>query len=774
MYNSLRGLGLQAFYSHHRGEPLRPALDAAADKSYHYLDSPAMRTKLVTELAPQHHRVQLYLANIHCAACVWLLEKLPAVLTGVLYTRVHFTRAEITVDFDPAQVKVSAIAQLLSAVGYPPVPVDKGEVSRQEQALERRMLWRIGIAGFCAANSMLLAVSLFQSFFTGIESPYGHFLRWLSVLIATPAVFYCALPFYQTALSSLALGSLHIDLPISLAILATYGAGLASTWNGGEYVYFDSVTALIFLLLVGRFLQRKAVARAANIAKRSWEFLESTARRVTAHGVEECALDDLHIGDRVEVRPHERVPADGSIESGRSSLDCSIMSGESIPVAAIPGSSVTAGTLNLESTLIIRVAAVGDATRIGKIFKLVRAHHSERTAIENEANRLSIWFVAGVLMLALCAYVAWQWIDPARAFDVTVALLIVTCPCALGLAVPAAITVALGQAARAGILVKRPDALERLARIEHFYFDKTGTLTTGELQVVERHGMTALAWGLAKGLAQITHTHPASAAILRVPNVKAAASSLADPVHHAGRGMSARLADGAIVLMGSSRWMQEQSVILTPEQTAVLNSWEMRGLSPLILAFNGSALGLLALADTVRPDAERILSALQADGLSTFILSGDHPAVVSEVARLCQVPDAAARGALYPEDKAEILRSDAAKKAMVGDGVNDALAMRAADLAIGLRGQIESTMEVADIFIVEGGIAGFERARAGAKKTLRTIHRNLALSVTYNLIGATAALCGLVNPLVAALLMPASSLTVILSSIYSHSFDRKG
>jgi Cu2+-exporting ATPase len=775
VYHSLQGLGLAQFYALRNPEDRgRAAEDLVAERSYQHFDTPEFSAKYVHTLPQGQARVVFYLPGIHCAGCIWLLEKLPQFAAGVTQSLVHFGRNELALCYDPQSIKLSSIATLLNSLGYAPIPAGDLAAREHERRQDRKALLRIGVAGVCMMNTMMLAVSLFQGLFTGMEEPFASLFRWLSALIAAPAVFYAAWPFYQSALRSLLLGALHIDLPISIAIVGAYAAGVLNTLAGREYVYFDSITTLIFLLLVARWIQQKAVRQARSSARTSWEFLPATALLVKEETTEKCsvkcAVTELPAQALIEVPAGEIISADGIIESGSSSIDSALLTGESLPQAVAEGTAVFAGTLNLDSRLLVRVQSAGAATRVAKILAEVEASQFVKSPLENAANKLSGYFVAGVLALAALTYLVWYFIDPLLAFDHMVAVLIVTCPCALGLAIPAAVSVAIGAASRAGILVKRADALERLAASEHYYFDKTGTLTEGTL-VVEHCEYAAgfdakQSAALAAYLAACSPQHPAARAL-----VKALAGSdalTAAPLRTrliGGRGVLAELGDGSTALLGSRKWCLEQALSFDAQQQALLERWEAAGLSPLIFAREGSVRALFGLRDSLAPAASHLLQRLQLLGRQVYLLSGDAKPIVQALAAKLSVPQSQAYGACYPEQKAAILSANTSRTVMIGDGVNDALAMRQADLAIALRGGIEAALEVADIFVIRGGLEGVDGVVRAAQKLRAVIRRNLAFSVGYNCIGGLLALLGYVNPFIAALVMPLSSLTVIGSSV---------
>lgn len=767
VHHTLLNLGLSGFYRMLRaGETLPPAAQSGQEKDYRYLDEREVQARILRPATGAHRSVCFYLPTIHCAACVWLLERLPQFIPGVLSARVGFGAGRLDLTFDPAALPLSKLAAVLSSIGYPPVPYTPNAVDEEDRREERALLRRIGVAALCAANTMMLAVSLFQGYFTGMEEPYGTLFRWLSAALALPAVCYCAVPFYRTAVASLFCGTLHIDLPISIAILSATGAGFVSLWTGREYLYFDSVTALIFLLLLGRYLQRRAIHRARASVATTWDLLPSEARCIVDGRAFMKPLRELCVGDVIEVLAGERFPADGRVTLGASSVETKFLTGESVPQLVTPGGEVLGGTLNVDGRVRVAVTSVGDSTRLQKLLVSLADSQSEKAALENAVNGLSSYFVFGVLILAAFTYAGWSFIDPARAFDCMVAMLIVTCPCVLGLAIPAAVTVSLARAQRSGLFVKRADALERLAASEHVYFDKTGTLTDGKLSVT-RSLIAPDERARFASLARFGRSHPAAAAVAE-HLAECGEVPLDAPVVVPGRGCRGHFA-GSTYRLGSVRWLREEGVMLFADPA--IDEALASGASILGAAHGDRMCGYFILEDRIRDAAYQLVSDLHAMNVQVFILSGDLGSVVRSVGSKLGIPPERCRGELLPAEKSALVSADTAVTTFVGDGINDALALRAATTGVGLRGGLEATLESADIFVGSDNIRGFERAFRGARRTRAVILRNLSFAVFYNLLGAGAAAAGFVTPLTAAILMPASSLTVVLSSVTARYFE---
>ena len=612
--------------------------------------------------------------------------------------------------------------------------------------------------------------------FTGIDTEIASYFRWFSLLIATPAVFYSAQPFYRASWGALRNGHFHLDLPLSLAIVAGY---LVSAWNtivGAEYVYFDSVTALIFFLLIGRVIQRGATQRALRDSRNAWDLLPMMVeRRLEGGAVESVPTSALRPGDTIVVRPGDRIAVDGVITAQRSAVDASILTGESTPVEVAPGAAVQAGTLNISSEIEVRVEVTGMQTRIGRLLDEVRRRGRNRAPILEFTNQISGYFIAGVLVLAVVTFLFWRSHGVGVALENALALLIVTCPCALGIATPVAMSVAMGRAARAGLLIKGEEVIERLAKTEVIFLDKTGTVTEGVLEIVEVHELaspSADLQSLIRELASGAAPHPVIRALQEWSEEEPHAIS-EPPLaveNTLGRGIAATSARGTSYHLGSSRWFHELGVPLSAaaELEAELGS---RGLSVAMLAENRRVVAVFGLLDTPRPEAAAALAMLRDRKIELHLLSGDLPPIVTLIGAQLGIPPERCHGGQFPEHKERTVLQESRFKAVIGDGVNDTAAMSVADVALGLRGEAEVLTEVADVVITRGAVESVALAFVGAARTMAIVRRNLIISLIYNCVGAVLAIAGMVNPLVAALIMPVSSLTVIVFAACSKTFE---
>jgi Cu2+-exporting ATPase len=762
----LRAQGLDATYydvlERTRAADAPPVPAHPTDRTYAELDEPAFAAQHVKPAAPGLARVELYLEDVHCAACVWLVERLPRVLAGVVESRLDLGRQIATVTFDPAAVRPSQLARALDGFGYPVHP-NRGSIARDVRRREdRAALARIAVAGAIAGNVMLLSFALYGGAFAGMEARFEAFFRWGCLLLTVPSYLGPGRVFLKGALGALRARGVHMDLPIAIGLTAGMVGGAWNTVVGAGEIYFDAVAVLIFLLLSGRWLERRAHRRASDAAELLAALAPTTARKLSGGAVTEVSIETLRAGDTVEVRAGDPLPVDGVVEAGASQLDLSLLTGESVPRAVGAGERVHAGTLNLAARLVVRVTEAGEDTRVGKLARLVEEHARRRAPIVRLADRLAGRFVLVVLAVALVTIVAWALLDPARAIDNAVALLIVTCPCALGLATPLAVSVAVGRSARSGVVVKGGDVLERLARPGRLWLDKTGTLTEGRTRLLDWTGPDDLRRDV---LALEAHSaHPLARGFVDAwPD--ATGRQAARDVTRGAAGLEGTVDDRRLRI-GAPAWVLEGA-----SAHAWVQRWVDRqlrsGRTPVLVAQDDVVVGAAAFGDRVRPDAVEVLARLRARGWRVGILSGDHADVARAVGQQVGVAPEDCLGGVSPEAKAERVAQDLrdGPVVMVGDGVNDAAALAAATVGIGVHGGAEAALGAADVFVTRPGLAPVADLLDRADAALATIRRNLALSLAYNVVGATLAVTGVITPWMAAILMPLSSLTVIFSSM---------
>jgi Cu2+-exporting ATPase len=755
--------GLDGYY--HLAER-RPQAAAASGRSFAEFDHPAFQSLYVTTRPDGLLETSLYLEGVHCGSCVWLVERVPLAIDGVAHAELDLGRSLAKVAWQGERQSLSAIARFLDQLGYRPHPFRGLKIDRMRKAEDRAALARIGVAGAIAGNVMTLALALYAGWFGAMEPVFERYFRWVSLVLVVPAYLWPGRVFFRSAWAALRARTLHMDVPIAIALGAGFVRGAINTATDSGPVYFDGLATLIFLLLVGRFLQQRAQRAATDSAELLYSLSPSGARVVEDETIREIPTEALLPGMVLDVRASDTIAADGVVLSGHSEVDASLLTGESRPIAIEPGSQVFAGTLNRTAAFRMRVEQAGEESRIGQILRQVETGAQRRAPVVKIADRVAARFVAAVVLLAAVTWLVWSFRNPAAAADNAIALLIVTCPCALAMATPLAITVAIGRAARNGILIKGGDAIEQLAEPGHLILDKTGTVTEGVTALVDWIGSDDVK-PLVLGL-ELHASHPVAEGFRRAwSSIEPA--EVTEVRHVLGGGLEGR-AGGHDVRVGAPGF-----ILATAGDP---NGWAAKRnplLTPVLVAVDGEVVAVASFGDPIRPDAREALDTLRARGWTVELLSGDDPSVVRHVAGELGIPEQAATGAATPEEKLARIEQagrTGATVTMVGDGVNDAAAIARADVGIGVRGGAEACLAAADVFLARPGLTPLVDLVSGSTRTLGTIRRVMGLSLAYNAIGATLAMTGHLDPLIAAILMPASSVTAILTAWRSRTFDR--
>lgn len=765
IYRAIQNAGLGAFYADRALAARRPPPDRPATSRVAEFDALEDLQRLHTDGT---RSLELYVEGVHCASCVWLLENLPRAVEGVVEARLDLGRSVLEVRWDPERTRLGLVARAVEAFGYLPHATGPGAARRNEP--ERALLMRLGVAGAIAGNVMLMAFALYSGADSGIEPEYASIFRWGSLLLSLPAVFYCAAPFFRGAWAAFRTRTPKMDVPIALGIAAGFVSGAANTLRGQGEIYFDTISTLIFLLLVGRWLTASQHRKATVATDFAQALAPSTARLVEIDRRREVRADAVDVGALVEVLPGERVPVDGRIERGESAIDARLLTGESNPAEVVMGDRVYAGTENLTAPIQVRVERAGRATRVGQLIRAMQQAQRERAPIVRAADRISGHFVLAVLILAGVTLALWWSTSPALAIDHAVALLVVTCPCALGMATPLAVSVALARAARRGILLKNGEVLEALARPTEILFDKSGTLTLGRPELVEWDGSPAL--GRRVSAAERGCDHPLARAFQRA--FPAGVELVAECEERTiGAGLRARV-EGRALIVGTPAMLLAHGIDVPDSSLRAAETRAAAGLTPVLVAEDGRVAALAAFGDALRLDAASSLEGLSALGYRLSVISGDHPLVVERVCRALPVLES--RGGVSPEQKLEEVRKRlrlGRTVILVGDGMNDAAAMSAATVGFAVHGGAEASLLAASGFATEPGVAPVLEAVRGSRATLDVIHRGIAFSLAYNLLGVGLAMGGVLSPLLAAVLMPLSSLTVVTSALRSRAFLAK-
>ena len=772
-YGLIRGQGLEQYYELRRRlgqgkEGLLPISVDLLEESFVDLDAPRYWQSHVTPLPQGRVQTTMRLQGIHCAACVWLLERLPQYQAGVIDARVSLARSTIELIWDPGRVQLSHIARQLAKFGYRASPLTNSTREMEKKRQQRQELIRIGIAGACMGNVMLLAIAIYAGEWSGIAEEHRQLLRIASAVLGLVSLLGPGAIFFRGAWAAIRMRTPHMDMPVALGLGVGLLSGLWNTlWGFGE-LYFDSLTMLVFFLLIGRTLQSRQQQAACESVDLLQQLTPGTARRVRDGMVEAIAIETIMVGDTLEILAGQTIPVDGVVIMGETEIDRSLLTGESLPISVQKGDDVVAGTLNRSQTIRMTVEAVGEETRLGKLVEQIHRASVNKAPVVQWSDRISGIFVLVVLALAVLVGGAWWFIDRSVWVDRVIALLIVACPCALGLATPLAIAVALGRAAKRGVLIKGGDTLQRLVQPGILLLDKTGTITEGSLQVERWYGSTE-SLGYAAALEESSR-HPIAEAIRTAWRLRTQGEP--PPVGEDLRQTFGSGIEGVIgqqpVMVGSGEWMRRMGVAIPEAMLAWESESLSRGLSPIWVAKNGEAIALGALADRIRPEVGGVIQRLTAKGWQVGMISGDHDEIVAGVGKALGLESAWVWGGMMPESKlakVEALKRQGRPVVMVGDGVNDAAALAAADIGVAVRGGAEVSLQAADIFLASGTLVGIEDVMETGKKTLAVIARNARVSLGYNILAVTLASVGWLHPLLAALLMPISSLSVVAVTV---------
>ncbi len=705
----------------------------------------------VRDTSSNGHALDFMVEGVHCGGCVAKIERALAAEPDVTKARVNLSTRRLALEWSGATERGNTLAASVAKLGFGLVPFDPERQAQADANEEKDLLRAMAVAGFAAANVMLLSVSVWAGQFQDMGVATRALMHWFSALIALPAILYAGRPFFRSAWQALKALRTNMDVPISLAVLLAGGVSLHETITGGAHAYFDSAITLLFFLLVGRYLDRRARGRAREAGTRLLALRAKAVSVLGADGVSRpLPPEQIVPGMTVLVAPGERIGADGRVIDGASEIDQSLITGEALPQAVGPGDGVFAGTLNGSGALTIDVSEAGEDTLLAEIARLMEAAEQRRARYVALADRVARLYAPVVHGLALAAFLGW-WLIGGLAWQpallIAVAVLVITCPCALGLAVPAVQVIASGRLLRQGVLLKSATALERLAEVDTVVFDKTGTLTTGTPALTPEPAIDDETLRLAASLAGASR-HPLARALARaVPNVPVAANVSEEP----GRGLSLRTEAGEVRL-GSRVWCGVEE---TGESGPEL--WLARpDHDPVRFGFS----------ESLREDAEAVVAALKSRGLTIELLSGDRPATVAALAERLGIVEW--RAAQSPADKCARLAEladEGRKVLMVGDGLNDAPALAAAHVSLSPSSAADLSQTAADAVFQGASLAPVVETLATARRAGALVHQNFALAFGYNLVAIPVAVAGLVTPLIAALAMSASSIAVISNAL---------
>lgn len=728
-----------------------------ADDVLGRFDHPDVQAEFVRREG-RHACTDLSLENISCAACAWLIERRLGQEPGVAQASVNLSNHRLRLVWDDTRQPLSTLLGILEGVGYRARPFRPDTHAARLKAEARGQLTRLAVAGLGTMQAMMYGLGLYLGAFQGITEEYRDYLRWVSGLVATPVFLYAGWSFYRAAWSSLRARTLTMDVPVSIAlVIAFFSSWYATITQSGE-TYFDSVCMFIFFLLSSRYLELKARLRAGETAASLLLLTPRLAHRRLPDGQwETLSADHLRVDDEILIDAGESVPCDAVVVDGRGSVSEALLTGEPLPLVKAPGDALVGGSINGDQPLIARVTRIGQDTVLATLQQLLSRALSEKPLIAQKADRMAHFFVARVLVLAVAVYVGWQFVDPSQAFWAMLAVLVATCPCALSLATPAALTAATHTLAREGFLLTRGHVLDSLDAATHVVFDKTGTLTTARLQLRALdvlQGSRAEALSLMAGL-EAGSSHPIAVALREAARAESVQPALPDspPVHIAGSGVTAHV-NGRTWRFGHAGFALGRQV----EADAMLRLW--------LCDDAGQAVASVTLEDEVRPEAAPVMAALRARGLKTLLMSGDPSGVPARLGATLGMDGWQA--AMSPQDKQAAiaqLQADGAVVVMVGDGVNDAPGLGQAHLGIAMGSGTDLAQTSADVVLLGDRLPALVPAFEMAARTAVIIRQNLRWAVGYNLAILPPAALGYVPPWLAALGMSLSSLVVVLNAL---------
>lgn len=703
--------------------------------------------ELAERAIPKDARVSLSLPTAHCAACITVVEATLNAQPGVHEARVNLTLKRASIDADPA-VTAEDLIGLLDKIGYPAHELDAGTIAATEtDKAGRELLMRLAVAGFASMNVMLLSVSVWS----GAADATRDLFHWISAAITLPTIAFSGQPFFRNAWSALKNGRLNMDVPIVLAIVLAVVTSLWETSLSGEYAYFDAALALTFFLLAGRYLDHRTRSIARSAAEELAALEVPRALLLVDGDPIETPIAEIKVGDLVLVRPGGRMPVDGEIVEGRSELDRSLLTGETLPVFAEQGLRVSAGEINLTGPLTVRASAVGQDSSLHQMAELVAVAESGRNRYTSLADSAAKLYAPGVHILSALSFVGWLIYsgDVRTALNIAAAVLIITCPCALGLAVPAVTTAASGRLFKKGLLIKHATALERLAEVDTVVFDKTGTLTNGAPVLEAVQSYDDLDLSVASALA-FGSSHPLSKSLVEAAGRTGVTPAEVDGLEEIPGYGTKGIWQGVPVLLGRAAWVGAQPMASTATYLKIGEA------APVAFRF----------VDAIRQGAVDTVKALQDAGKEVILLSGDTAPAVEALAETLQITRWTAEA--LPSDKVQRIQELTAKGhkvLMVGDGLNDTAALSAAHISISPASALDAARVASDIVLLGHDLEPIADALSTAVSATKRIRENFRIATVYNVIAVPIAIIGLATPLVAALAMSTSSITVSLNAL---------
>ncbi len=787
---TIYGSGMGGFYQRTpEGETLQPPPDIDSQLEVYDLDD--VQREFVPDLG-ELREIHLLIEGIHCAACVWLIEHRLASESAVLKANVNLSVKKLHLKWDNREIKLSQIMHALGQIGYAAVPYDPEAAEGQIKKQNRHLLFRLSFAGFAAMNLMWISIALYAG---ADEGKFKELFYWLGLGLATPTLLYSGYPFFRGAMTGLMNRHLTMDLPIAIGASITYLYSCYVVISGSDiaHVYFDTVVNFLFVILTGRYLEAMSKRLAVQSSQRLLDLQPKIAHRIERDEIKIVPVSVLKENDLIQVKAGERIPADGLILKGESIIDESMLTGEFVPVAKFMGDKVSAGTTNKNGVLTLQVSGTLKDTALGKIIHLVDEAQSTKAPIQCTADKIIPWFVSITLLLATISFLFWYSTDIEIALMAAVSVLIITCPCAFGLATPMAIAVATGVGARMGILVKHGAVLEILSSVRHFVFDKTGTLTQGKMLVSTILTSDLKQKTIKTIIPNDNFIEQLNAQQKNSLNLSACLESYSEHTIAkaivnfsqqyefykkvefekikvvSGSGIQGEY-QGQIMAIGSLNWIKalanekdhsSLSLLFSTMEQSVME-YHRLGSTVVYAWLENESLSAFVIEDKLRPNAKEIVQEMHQKNFKLTLLSGDKQEVADYMAKQLAIEEVIAE--VMPDEKDQVIQQKQQYGdliAMVGDGINDAPALVRADIGIAMGSGTDVSIDSADVILVNGELEKIPLAAELSRVTLKTIKQNIALSIVYNIIMVPLAMAAMITPLVAAISMPLSSLLVI-------------
>ncbi|AVJ55947.1 copper-translocating P-type ATPase [Idiomarina sp. OT37-5b] len=747
--------GLSAYYKHRDlDKPQQTPILPDELKNLEVYDHPDVQKEFVRELEGDLQQAALTISNITCSACAWLIERELQATPGVTKAIVNLSSQRLQVTWDPRQVGISDMIKRLAAIGYQARPFQPNQQEQQFSRQRKGFIRRLGLAGLATMQVMMLAFALYFGVVSDLDDTTRQYIWSVSLIFATPVILYSAQPFYIGALRALQAKTLNMDVPVSIALLGAYTASVYAVTQGSGEVYFESISMFTFFLLSGRYLELLAKEKALRFATNRLTLMPQLAQRETSDGLESVAVKQLHVGDVIVVNPGDTLAADGQLLSDEAWLDESLLSGESVPNRKIKGQTVVAGSINQQSAIRIRVTAAAQQTVLAGIVAMQDSALAEKPKVQQVIDKVASYFVSSILVIATLTFLVWWWIEPEHALWVTLAVLVATCPCALSLAAPTAITGTIHRLNRKGILVKGSQVLESVKQLDVICFDKTGTLTEGKFSITERRDFIEPEQinQLVAGMEAYSE-HPLA---LPLKQLSATPRPFKEQVRMvAGSGLEVVTEQGEHYRLGSPAFIAEWH----PQAAA-----ETR--FNVVLASKQQLLAQFTIEDNLRDDAKQTLDTLQRQGIRTLLVSGDDNGRVAATASQLNMTEY--YGEYKPQQKLDLIKSlqqSGNTVWMIGDGLNDGPVLAQAHLSMTFANASDLAKTAADVVILSDQLNSVEEVIRSARKSRVIMRQNFTWAVAYNVSILPVAALGIIAPWVAALGMSLSSLLVIANSL---------